>query len=249
MKIVKMETHMLSQKVIANVTPEFARVYNIPEGHTSVGFFSADNDDIGYLAVDDASKKANIKLIHAETYYGGTTCSWSKYGGSVFVLFSGPKVEDVKSGLRYVRDFIENHSELCNFDGDEGTAFYAQTIPRPGKYFQEWCELKPGESYAYLVGGPIETNYALDKALRKAVEVFYPEIKNVKLVDYKVRVLDSESTTGAKVRVLIESTDGNESWSTVGVSRDVIQASWIALVDSIEYKLIKDIERKAKAYF
>ena len=166
MKIVKMETHMLSQKVIANVTPEFARVYNIPEGHTSVGFFSADNDDIGYLAVDDASKKANIKLIHAETYYGGTTCSWSKYGGSVFVLFSGPKVEDVKSGLRYVRDFIENHSELCNFDGDEGTAFYAQTIPRPGKYFQEWCELKPGESYAYLVGGPIETNYALDKALR-----------------------------------------------------------------------------------
>ena len=75
----------------------------------------------------------------------------------------------MKSGLRYVRDFIENHSELCNFDGDEGTAFYAQTIPRPGKYFQEWCELKPGESYAYLVGGPIETNYALDKALKQAI--------------------------------------------------------------------------------
>lgn len=94
--------------------------------------------------------------------------------------------------------------------------------------------------------GPVN---ALDKALRKALEVFYPELKSVKLVDYKVRVLDSESTTGAKVRVLIESTDGNESWSTVGVSKDVIQASWIALVDSIEYKLLKDIERKAKAYF
>lgn len=94
--------------------------------------------------------------------------------------------------------------------------------------------------------GPVN---ALDKALRKALEVFYPELKEVKLVDYKVRVLDSESTTGAKVRVLIESTDGNENWSTVGVSKDVIQASWIALVDSIEYKLIKDIERKVKAYF
>lgn len=94
--------------------------------------------------------------------------------------------------------------------------------------------------------GPVN---ALDKALRKAIEVFYPELKAVRLVDYKVRVLNSESTTGAKVRVLIESTDGNESWSTVGVSKDVIQASWIALVDSIEYKLIKDIERKAKAYF
>ncbi|WP_160683363.1 citramalate synthase [Clostridium sp. C2-6-12] len=94
--------------------------------------------------------------------------------------------------------------------------------------------------------GPVN---ALDKAIRKALEVFYPELKQARLVDYKVRVLDSESATEAKVRVLIESTDGIESWSTVGVSRDVIQASWIALVDSIEYKLIKDIERKVKAYF
>lgn len=94
--------------------------------------------------------------------------------------------------------------------------------------------------------GPVN---ALDKAIRKALEVFYPELKRARLVDYKVRVLDSESATEAKVRVLIESTDGIESWSTVGVSRDVIQASWIALVDSIEYKLIKDIERKVKAYF
>jgi 2-isopropylmalate synthase len=94
--------------------------------------------------------------------------------------------------------------------------------------------------------GPVN---ALDKAIRKALEVFYPELKKARLVDYKVRVLDSESATEAKVRVLIESTDGIENWSTVGVSRDVIQASWIALVDSIEYKLLKDIERKVKAYF
>lgn len=94
--------------------------------------------------------------------------------------------------------------------------------------------------------GPVN---ALDKALRRALEVFYPKLNEVRLVDYKVRVLDSESATNAKVRVLIESTDGIESWSTVGVSRDVVQASWIALVDSIEYKLIKDIERKVKAYF
>lgn len=94
--------------------------------------------------------------------------------------------------------------------------------------------------------GPVN---ALDKALRKALEVFYPQLKEARLVDYKVRVLDSENATEANVRVLIESTDGIENWSTVGVSRDVIQASWIALVDSIEYKLIKDIERKVKTYF
>ncbi|SHI45190.1 2-isopropylmalate synthase [Clostridium cavendishii DSM 21758] len=94
--------------------------------------------------------------------------------------------------------------------------------------------------------GPVN---ALDKALRKALERFYPELKEVRLCDYKVRVLDTENATSARVRVLIESTDGRENWSTVGVSRDIIKASFIALVDSIEYKLIKDIERKVKTYF
>jgi len=93
--------------------------------------------------------------------------------------------------------------------------------------------------------GPVN---ALDKALRKALEVFYPQISGVRLTDYKVRVLDGKSATASRVRVLIESTDGDESWTTVGVSRDIIEASWIALVDSVEYKLIRDIENRFRAY-
>lgn len=94
--------------------------------------------------------------------------------------------------------------------------------------------------------GPVN---ALDKALRQALEKFYPELKAVHLIDYKVRVLDSKEATAAKVRVLITSTDGENEWSTVGVSTDVIAASLIALVDAIEIKLIKDLEIKAKKYF
>lgn len=93
--------------------------------------------------------------------------------------------------------------------------------------------------------GPVN---AMDKALRKAIEAFYPELKEVYLADYKVRVLDTRAATASKVRVLIESTDGRYVWSTVGVSSDIIQASWLALVDSIEYKLLKNIEEKASAY-
>ncbi len=88
--------------------------------------------------------------------------------------------------------------------------------------------------------GPVN---ALDKALRKALEVFYPQVAEMRLIDFKVRVMDSASATASTVRVLIESSDGTESWSTVGVSQDIIEASWIALVDSIEYKLTKDLER------
>jgi 2-isopropylmalate synthase len=82
--------------------------------------------------------------------------------------------------------------------------------------------------------GPVN---ALDKALRKALEIFYPQLKRMRLTDYKVRVLDTTKATAAKVRVHIESTDGKRVWGTVGLSTNIIEASWDALVDSIEYFL------------
>ncbi|MGI6268157.1 MAG: citramalate synthase [Acutalibacteraceae bacterium] len=93
------------------------------------------------------------------------------------------------------------------------------------------------ETAASLGNGPI---HALDSALRKALLVFYPQLSDVQLIDYKVRVLEADHATGARVRVLIESSDKENTWTTVGVSTDIIEASWIALVDSIEYKLSKD---------
>jgi 2-isopropylmalate synthase len=96
---------------------------------------------------------------------------------------------------------------------------------------------KRTEHQAGIGDGPVD---ALDKALRKALEQFYPVVKEVKLTDYKVRILSSDRGTKAVTRVLIESRDkdGNK-WGTVGVSSNIIEASWQALVDSIEYKLLK----------
>lgn len=85
--------------------------------------------------------------------------------------------------------------------------------------------------------GPIN---ALDAALRKTLEPVYPSLSEVRLVDYKVRVVDSGAGTAASIRVNIESTDGQETWGTIGVSENVIEASWQALVDAVEYKLHKD---------
>ena len=85
--------------------------------------------------------------------------------------------------------------------------------------------------------GPIN---ALDSALRKALLPAYPALENMQLVDYKVRVINSTEGTAARVRVVIESRDHENVWSTVGVSENIIEASWLALVDSVEYKLYKD---------
>ncbi len=84
--------------------------------------------------------------------------------------------------------------------------------------------------------GPV---HALDAAVRKALVQHFPSISAIKLVDYKVRIIDSAAGTGANVRVLIESTDGEDSWITVGSSTDIIEASWLALADSLEYWLLK----------
>ena len=88
--------------------------------------------------------------------------------------------------------------------------------------------------------GPVN---ALDAAMRKALNGRFPALVNTHLVDYKVRVINSEAATAAGVRVVIESQDDSDVWGTVGVSENVIEASWIALVDSFEYKLCKDEEK------
>jgi 2-isopropylmalate synthase len=84
--------------------------------------------------------------------------------------------------------------------------------------------------------GPVN---ALDDALRKALLEFYPELAKIKLVDYKVRILEESGGTGSQVRVLIESSDGENEWHTVGSSTNIIEASWLALADSLEYWLVK----------
>jgi len=103
-------------------------------------------------------------------------------------------------------------------------------------------KLKVGDVIEHVVAegdGPVN---ALDAALRKSLERFYPAINDVHLIDYKVRVVNPREGTAARVRVIIESRDKNSIWGTVGVSENIIEASWQALVDSVEYKLEKDLK-------
>ena len=143
----------------------------------------------------------------------------------------------VRKVLGQYQPFFKLHYYTTNGSNprpEEGVCCCAQTkVEVDGQ-----IEITAGEG-----DGPVN---ALDIALRKALEKFYPLVSQIRLVDYKVRVLDTKAATAAKVRVIIESTDGQFSWTTVGVSEDIIEASWIALSDSFEYKLIHDIEKRYK---
>lgn len=109
-----------------------------------------------------------------------------------------------------------------------------------GLWSEATVRLKVGEEIYFMAGegsGPLN---ALDTALRKALEVCYPQLRHVRLNDFKVRIIDTGRGSAAKTRVLIESSDGEREWITMGVSENIIEASWEALVDSIEYKLLLD---------
>jgi len=135
----------------------------------------------------------------------------------------------VKKTIGEYVPFFTLLSARVNVDRTENGFLYAEAV----------LKLEVGGKIEHTAAeghGPID---ALDAALRKALLPFYPSLRKVKLVDYKVRVLDSEKATAAQVRVFVESTDGRETWGTVGVSENIIEASWQALVDSISYKLIQ----------
>jgi 2-isopropylmalate synthase len=102
-------------------------------------------------------------------------------------------------------------------------------------------KIRVGDKYVHTVAegdGPV---HALDKALRLALNQFFVSLRNVRLIDYKVRVLEGVQGTGSKVRVHIQQTDGEENWTTVGVSENILEASYLALADGIRYKLLKTI--------
>ncbi len=108
-------------------------------------------------------------------------------------------------------------------------------------------KLRVGEDFEHTVSegdGPVN---ALDAALRKALERHYPRLREMHLVDYKVRVINARAGTAARVRVVIESRDQDDVWGTVGVSENVIEASWLALLDAFDYKLSKDARRRVNS--
>ena len=195
----------------------------------------------------------------------------SDLSGESNILYKAAEFKiDLKSKDPKVKKILDDLKQLENqgfqFEGAEGSfeILIKKALEQHRKFFEllgfrviveKDREEAPSLSEATImvrVGDQVEHNAAvgngpvnaLDNALRKALEKFYPELRKVKLLDYKVRILSTKDGTGAQTRVLIESGDGDSKWGTVGVSENIIQASWQALVDSIDYKLLKEEEKE-----
>ncbi|MDF7805908.1 citramalate synthase [Pontiellaceae bacterium B12219] len=141
-----------------------------------------------------------------------------------------------------IKKVLKDHKSFFEL---EGYRVIVEKRGKNGKCMSEaTLKLKVNGQTAFTVGdgdGPVD---ALNMALRRGLKKFYPSISDVHLADYRVSILDPEEATAAKTRVVIESSDGESSWRTVGVSENIIEASWEALVDGVEYKLFLNEEKK-----
>ncbi len=169
---------VLSVKMIANVNREMAKELGIDSDHRSIGILTLDIDDIGYTALDEATKKADVKVAYAKSFYGGAVNANSKLAGEFIGILSGPTPAEVKSGLEAAILFIENDAAFYSVNEDDSICYFAHCVSRTGSFLSASPKIKEGESLAYLIAPPIEAVYAVDAALKaadvKMVEFFGP---------------------------------------------------------------------------
>ncbi|MFH5835182.1 ethanolamine utilization microcompartment protein EutL [Proteiniclasticum sp. C24MP] len=168
MKYDALKPSILSMKIIPNVNPDMVTEFKLPEGHMSLGLFTSDCDDVSYTALDEATKKADVKVVYARSFYGGAANANTKLAGEVIGIISGPNPAEVRSGLNAIVDFIDNEASFYSANEDDTIAYYAHTISRSGSYLSEVAGIPEGEAIAYLIAPPLEAMYALDAAMKAA---------------------------------------------------------------------------------
>ncbi len=197
------------------------------------------------VLVSDLSGKSNIeyKAREMEVQVGGNGYDSKKIVNEIKILEDqGYQFDAAEGSLELlIRKITGQFVEPFNLESFRVTIEKDRSGPSVS---QATIKISVGDEQEITAAegdGPVN---ALDNALRKALNSFFPQINEMKLVDFKVRVIEGSDGTGAKVRVKIDSRDPQEIWSTVGVSENIIEASWQALIDSIQYKLLKDSKEK-----
>lgn len=165
-----LKSQVLSMKIIPNLNADMIAELKLPAGHRSIGLFTTDCDDVAYVALDEATKKADVKVVYGRSFYGGAANANTKLAGEVIGIISGPNPAEVRSGLDAICDVIENDAYFISANEDDTICYFAYCISRTGSYLSDGAGIPEGESLAYLIAPPEEAMYGLDAAL-KAAEV------------------------------------------------------------------------------
>ena len=169
MKRDPLKSSVLAAKIIPNASPEMLKdLDNIPENYKSLALITADCDDVTYTALDEATKKADVVVAYAKSFYAGAANANTKLAGEIIGILAGPNPAEVKSGLDAAIDMIVNGAYFVSANEDDSICYYAHCISRTGSYLSEGAGIPEGEALAYLIAPPLEAMYAVDAALKAA---------------------------------------------------------------------------------
>ena len=128
---------VLSSKIIPNVSPELAKKLGLSPEHKSLALLTTDCDDVGYTAIDEATKKADVSVVYAKSFYGGAANANTKLAGEFIGMLAGPNPAEVKAGLQAAVDMVENGAYFISANEDDSIVYYAQCISRTGSYLSD----------------------------------------------------------------------------------------------------------------
>lgn len=172
----RLKTEVLSVQIIPNADEGLLAKLEAGEGIHSLGIITTDCDDVSYAALDEATKKANCRVVYARSMYAGSGNASTKLAGEFIGILGSPDPAEVRSGVNAAVSYIENDAAFYSANDDDSIVYFAHCISRTGSYLSEQAGVPEGTPMAYLIAPPSEAVCGIDDALKMAeveMKVFY----------------------------------------------------------------------------
>jgi len=158
----------LAIRMIPNVDQGLAEVLNLRPEQRSIGMITADNDDATYVAIDEATKMADVEVVYAHSFYAGAKHASGLLSGEIIAILAGVSPAEVRAGLTAAVSYMKNEAIWYSANEDASIAFFPHLISRTGTYLSRVCNIPVGDPIAYLIAPPLEGMLGLDAALKAA---------------------------------------------------------------------------------
>ena len=155
---------ILAVRYLANASPALAKALGAPDGYPSLGLITTDSDDATYIALDEATKAADVKVSYGRSFYAGAANASTPYAGEVIGILAGATPGAVRSGMEAVIGALER----VGFEEVSGVPYLAHTVSSAGSFLSAEAGVRQGSALAYLIAPPLESMYAMDAALKAA---------------------------------------------------------------------------------
>ncbi|PLS17307.1 microcompartment protein EutL [Bacillus sp. M6-12] len=168
MSLARIHAEVLAIRIIPNVDSALAAQFNLQPHQRSLAIFTSNIDDVGYTALDEATKRSDVDVVYARSFYAGAAHASGPLSGEMIGVLAGPNPDEVKSGIEAVLQTVASDAYFEALNEDKSHALYAHVVARTGTYLSKEAGIRQGDPLAYLIAPPLEAVYGLDAALKAA---------------------------------------------------------------------------------